>query len=93
MRDQIVVRTFDFSKMYTNIELDDLKNKLPILIDQLLNFKQSTSRNRFFSVHRDGFKESCWTRNAFDDSKKRKCIDASTLKRYLHFLVDNMFEF
>ena len=47
---QIVMRTFDFSKMYTNIELVDLKNKLSILIEQLLNFKQSTSRNRFFSV-------------------------------------------
>ena len=69
MRDQIVMRTFDFSKMYTNIELDDLKNKLSILIDQLSNFKQSTSRNRFFSVPRDDTKESRWKRNAFGDSK------------------------
>ena len=30
MRDQIVMRTFDFSKMYTNTELDDLENKLSI---------------------------------------------------------------
>jgi hypothetical protein len=39
MRDQIVMRIFDFSKIYTNIELDDLKNKLSILIEPLFNFK------------------------------------------------------
>ena len=68
-----------------------LKNKLSILIDQPFNPKQSTSRNRFFTVPRDDSKESRWTRNAFDDSKNRKCIDASKLKRWLHFLVDNIY--
>ena len=91
MRDQIVMRTFDFSKMYTDIQLDDLENKLSILIDQLFNFKQSTSRNRFFTVPRDDSKESRWTQIALDDSKNCKCIDASKLKRWLHFLVDNIY--
>jgi len=67
------------------------KNKLSILIDQLLNLKQSTSRNRFFAVPRDDSKESRWTRNASDDFKNRKYIDASKLKRWLHFLVDNIY--
>ena len=68
-RDQIDMRTFDFSKIYINIELDDLEKKLLILIDRLFNFKRSTSRNRFLTVPRDDSKESRWTLIAFDESK------------------------
>ena len=76
LRDQIVMRTYDFSKMYTNIQLDDLKNKLSILIDQLFTFKRNTGRDRFLSVPRDDSKESSWKRQTFNDSCNHKCVDA-----------------
>jgi hypothetical protein len=91
LRDQVVMRTYDFSKMYTNIQLDDLKNKLSILIDQLFTFKRSTGRERFLSVPRDGSKESTWKRHSFNDSGKHKCVDANKLKRWVNYLVDNIY--
>ena len=91
LRDQIVMRTYDFSKMYTNIQLDDLKNNLFILIDQLFTFKQSTGRDCFLSVPRDDSKESSWKRQTFNDTCNHKCIDAEKLKRWIHYLVDNIY--
>jgi len=91
LRDQIVMRTYDFSKMYTNIQLDDLKNKLSILIDQLFTFEQSTGRDCFLSVPRDDSKESLWKRQTFNDTCNHKCVDAEKLKRWIHYLVDNIY--
>ena len=91
MRDQIVMRTYDLSKMYINIQLDDLKNKLSILIDQLFDFKRSTGRDRFLSVPRDASKESSWKRQSFNDTSKHKCVYANKLKRWINYLIDNIY--
>ena len=79
--------------MYTNIQLEDLKNKLSTLVDNLFNFKQNTSRDRYryLSVPRKSSLEATWKKDHFNDSSKHKCVNAEKLKRWIIFLVDNIY--
>ena len=46
----MILRTFDLSKMYTNIELTDLKRQMTKLFDLLFNLRQ-TERRPFLTVY------------------------------------------
>ena len=92
-RKDVTFRTFDFTQMYTNIDLASLKSQIAKLIDWVFALQlQSTSRCKFLRVFRlKKENQQNWTRNEEDDSSKLKCFTPGKLKRWFNFLVDNIF--
>ena len=84
------MRTFDFSKMYTNIKLAVLKVQMGKLFDNIFAFKQNQRRSHFV-VPRGRNSTVRWTTSKTADTKHKKCFVAAKLKRWFNFLVDNIF--
>ena len=82
------MRTYDFSKMYTNINLVDLKLKMSRLVDQIFTFK---SRTDFLCVPRKSSEKASRTSASFGDLSRHTFFDKDELKRRLNFLVDPFF--
>ena len=81
----VLLQSFDFSKMYTNINLEDLKNRLNVLFKKV--FEKS---NKLLLVSKVG-SESCWSRVRKEDTTSLKCFDLEKITSWLNFLVDNIY--
>jgi len=81
----VLLQSYDFSKMYTNIDLNDLKSRLHSLFQEVFE-----KNNRFLLVDKDGSK-SRWSRTKKADSSSMKCFDLSKLTTWLEFLIDNIY--
>ena len=91
LRGGVRLRTFDFKKMYTNIELDSLKTRMRALLGQLFAFERKRSRaHRFLKVLRER-KKSEWLPRNTNDEDKFKVFHAEKLSRWFNYLVDNIF--
>ena len=81
----VLLQSFDFSNMYTNINLEDLKSRLNALFKQVFE-----KNNNFLLINKVGSK-SCWSRVNKDDTSSCKCLDLERLTNWLNFLVDNIY--
>ena len=85
------LQTFDFAKMYTNIRLDVLKERMRHLFTQLFKFqKDGCRRHRFLrvSTKRDG---AVWVSGREGDTAHAKVFDVDKLSAWFAFLVDNVY--
>ena len=91
-RANVMLRTFDFSQMYTNIKLDALKTQMSKLFDLIFELKsRECERNIYVKIPHNESEHIKWIRYKQKDSKKWKCFDAEKLKRWFNFLVDNIY--
>ena len=79
-RGTMVLRTFDFSKMYTNIKLPELKEQMGKLMDWLFAFKSIANKTHLV-VPRGKNAKAKWLRQGVEDNKKAKCFNAAKIKR------------
>ena len=78
-------KTFDFTKMYTNIELTDLKSCFKNLFEEVF-----TANKKYLLVHREN--TNCgWSRVRKNNSHSLKCFSLEKLSQWLNFLVDNIY--
>ena len=81
-RANVVLRTFDFSDMYTNIELSSLKSQVGKLLDWIFaHQKKVNSKFCVVTVSRGADASATWSQCSVTDNSNRKCFGVEKLKR------------
>jgi hypothetical protein len=93
----LLLQSFDFSTLYTKIDLVDLKAHMRVLINKVFNRMLKLHRFKFLMVQKTAlnFRFLCLKNkaeiNLFENLHSFKVAEASDLISWLDFLLDNLF--
>ena len=93
----LVLQSFDFSTLYTKIDLSDLKSRMKLLIHKTFNRMYKTNRFSFLLVQKTALDFNFLWLKSKEETKSMENLhsfmvaDAQTLVRWLDFLVDNLY--
>jgi len=91
------LQSFDFSTLYTKIDLVDLKARKKVLINKMFNRMLKLHRFKFLLVQKTVLNFRClWLKNKtkvnlFENLCSFKVAEALDLTSWLDFLLDNLF--
>lgn len=84
--------TYDFTTLYTTLDLTDLKQRLGVLVDRLYDRRRSTPNLQVTAKRQEAGK---WLTNAqarkIKPTATTRVVQANQLKEWIQFLVDNTF--
>ncbi len=92
-----VLQSFDFSTLYTKIDLPDQKAHMRVLINKVFNWMLKLHRFKFLMVQKTALNfRLLWLKhkaemNLFENLHSFKVAEASNLISWLDFLLDNLF--
>jgi hypothetical protein len=93
----LLLQSFDFSTLYINIDLVDLKARMRVLINKVFNRMLKLHRFKFLMVQKTDLNfRFLWLKNKieinlFENLHSFKVAEASDLMSWLDFLLDNLF--
>jgi hypothetical protein len=93
----LLLQSFDFSILYTKIDLVDLKACMRVLINKVFNQMLKLYHFKFLLVQKTALNfRFLWLKNnaeinLFENLHSFKVAEASDLKSWLDFLLDNLF--
>jgi hypothetical protein len=93
----LLLQSFDFSTLYTKIDLMDLKARMRVLINKLFNWMLKLHRFKFLMVRKTALSfRFLWLKNKaeinmFENLHSFKVVEASDLISWLDFSLDNLF--
>jgi hypothetical protein len=93
----LLLQSFDFSTLYTKIDLVDLKAHMRVLINKVFNQMLKLDRFKFLMVQKPALNfRFLWLKNEaemnlFENLHSFKVVEASDLISCLDFLLDNLF--
>jgi len=93
----VLLQSFDFSTLYTKIDLVDLKARMRVLINKVFNWMLKLHRFKFLMVQKTALNfRFLWLKNKpeinlFENLHSFKVVEASDLISWLDFLLDNLF--
>jgi hypothetical protein len=93
----LLLQSFDFSTLYTKIDLVDLKAHMKVLINKVFNQMLKLHCFKFLMVHKTALKfRFLWLKNKaeinlFENLHSFKVVEVSDLISWLDFLLDNLF--
>jgi hypothetical protein len=93
----LLLQSFDFSTLYTKIDLVDLKARMRVLINKVFNQMLKLHCFKFLMVRKTALNfRFLWLKNKaeinwFENLHSFKVVEASDLISWLDFLLDNLF--
>jgi hypothetical protein len=93
----LLLQSFDFSTLYTKIDLVDLKAHMRVMINKVFNWMLKCHRFKFLMVQKQTLNvRFLWLKikaeiNLFENLHSFKVAEASDLISWLDFLLDNSF--
>jgi hypothetical protein len=93
----LLLKSFDFSTLYTKIDLVDLKARMRVPINKVFNRMLELHRFKFLMVQKTALNfRFLWLKNKaeidlFENLHSFKVVEASDLISWLDFLLDNLF--
>lgn len=79
--------TYDFTTMYTSIDLEDLKNRLGSLVENI--FERRGHGNRFLRIDKNG--EFSWESRNNRKENGDMILEPNKIKEMINYLVDNTY--
>lgn len=93
----LCLQTFDFSTLYTKLDLIDLKDRIKSLVKKVFTYKFEKFRCKALLVEKSALHfDFLWLKNKkvhVDQSKKRfsRVVDENDFLTWLEFLLDNLY--
>ena len=93
----LCLQTFDFTTLYTKLDLTDLRSRIKSLLNEVFSYKEKSHRFKALLVEKSALHfDFCWlkSRNEFLHKKKKRytrVVDKDDLLCWLDFLLDNLF--
>jgi hypothetical protein len=81
----VTIQTFDFERLYTNIDLTDLKDKICGIVDQCF---EKTPKYLFINIKT---KYAWWTNSNINKNENVVILNHDIIVSHIKFLIDNIY--